>query len=69
MEAIQHEWFLLQILEIEHVESCKDPRFWHHAGDSLVATVTVQCKSEATEQRIIHSVSWWRILEMDVADS
>ncbi|XP_045102781.1 zinc transporter 5-like isoform X3 [Portunus trituberculatus] len=46
-----------KILEIEHVESCKDPRFWHHAGDSLVATVTVQCRSEATEQRIIHSVT------------
>ncbi|KAG0695585.1 Zinc transporter 5 [Chionoecetes opilio] len=45
-----------KILEIEHVVSCKDPRFWQHAGDTLVATVTVQCRSEASEQRIIHSL-------------
>ncbi|XP_050737448.1 zinc transporter 5-like isoform X3 [Eriocheir sinensis] len=46
-----------KILEIEHVVSCNDPRFWHHAGNVLVATVKVQCRSEASEQRIIHAVT------------
>lgn len=46
-----------KILEIEHVVSCKDPRFWQHSGDVFVSTVVVQCRSEISEQRIIHIVT------------
>ncbi|KAK4305272.1 hypothetical protein Pmani_022831 [Petrolisthes manimaculis] len=46
-----------KILEAEYVLSCKDPRFWQHSGETFVATVTVQCKPDATEQRIIHIVT------------
>ncbi|KAG7153318.1 Zinc transporter 5-like, partial [Homarus americanus] len=46
-----------KILEIEHVVSCKDPRFWQHSGDIHVSTIVVQCSSDISEQRIIHNVT------------
>ncbi|XP_053652177.1 proton-coupled zinc antiporter SLC30A5 isoform X3 [Cherax quadricarinatus] len=46
-----------KILDIEHVVSCKDPRFWQHSGDMYVSTIVVQCRSDISEQRIIHNVT------------
>ncbi|XP_045581071.1 proton-coupled zinc antiporter SLC30A5 isoform X2 [Procambarus clarkii] len=48
---------LEKILEIEHVISCRDPRFWQHSGDIYVSTIVVQCKGDISEQRIIHNVT------------
>lgn len=46
-----------QIIELEHVVSCKNPRFWQHSGEILVSAVVVQCQSDVSEQKMIHNVS------------
>lgn len=46
-----------QIIELEHVVSCKDPRFWQHSGEILVSAIVVQCQNDVSEQKMIHNVS------------